>query len=65
MRVLYAPALPSGKLMCEKCIQIDHTIERYRRITRSINDDLTVEGAKKLIVDLESQKALFHPKRAE
>jgi hypothetical protein len=27
----------------------------------SINDDLTIEGAKKLIVDLEAQKSSFHP----
>jgi hypothetical protein len=46
--------------MCEKCIQIEHTIERYRHITRSISDDLTVDRAKEVIVDLEAQKAALH-----
>ncbi len=47
--------------MCEKCIEIDNTIIRYRRITRSINDSLTVERARELIVDLKEQKAALHP----
>jgi hypothetical protein len=51
--------------MCEKCITIDHTIERYRRIKRSINDDLTIERAKDLISDLEAQKAILHPSQMD
>ena len=48
--------------MCEKCDEIEKTIERYRRITKSINDDLTVEHATDLIRDLEAQKAARHPR---
>jgi hypothetical protein len=48
--------------MCEKCIEIDKTIDRYRRISRSITDELTLDRAKEVIVDLEAQKAALHPK---
>jgi hypothetical protein len=46
--------------MCEKCSAIDKTIERFRRIKRSISDQLTVERAKQVIPDLEDQKAALH-----
>jgi hypothetical protein len=35
--------------MCEKCGEIDKTIERYRRILRSISDQITVDRTKELI----------------
>jgi hypothetical protein len=47
--------------MCEVCDEIDITIGRYERVIRSINDDLTLESAKALIVDLKAQKAALHP----
>ncbi len=47
--------------MCEKCVEIDKTIERYRRIQQSIMDQLTVERTKELIADLEARKAVLHP----
>jgi hypothetical protein len=46
--------------MCEKCLQIDKTIERFRRIKRSISEQLTVEKAKQVIVDLEVERATLH-----
>jgi len=49
--------------MCEKCVEIDKTIERYRNILRSIRDEATVEGTMKLIADLEVRKAALHPER--
>jgi|GEM_PF-2503843 len=49
--------------MCEQCVEIDQTIERYRRITRSINDNLTLERAEELIADLEARKIELHPDR--
>jgi hypothetical protein len=55
------PPNSCGELMCDKCVEIDRTIERYRRIERTINDDLTIASVKKLIADLEAQKASFHP----
>jgi len=49
--------------MCDKCVEIDRTIERYRRISLSIGDQLTVDRAKQLIADLRVQKAALHPER--
>lgn len=49
--------------MCEKCVEIDKTIAWYRKIQRSINDQKTIEGAEKLIVELEAKKVSLHPER--
>jgi hypothetical protein len=54
------PPIPSGEPMCEKCVEIDITIERFRRIQRSISDDLTVDRAKAVIVELTTTKAALH-----
>jgi hypothetical protein len=51
--------------MCEKCVEIDAKIERYRNIVRSIADQPTVDGTKALIADLEAQKAVLHPQREQ
>jgi hypothetical protein len=45
-------------------VEIDKKIERYRNILRSIRDEATVDGAEKLIADLEAQKAALHPERS-
>ena len=47
--------------MCEKCEDIDKTIERYRRIKERISDQQTVDGAQKLIDEMEADKAALHP----
>jgi hypothetical protein len=47
--------------MCEKCVEIDRNIERYRRIQRTIGDQVTVDRAKELIADLNAQKDALHP----
>jgi hypothetical protein len=55
-------ASPPAKLaMCEKCVEIDRAIERYRRIQRSIGDKVAVDQIKGLIMDLQKQKAALHP----
>jgi hypothetical protein len=51
--------------MCERCVEIDERIKRYRDILRSITDPATVDGAKALIADLENQRAALHPDRNE
>jgi hypothetical protein len=51
--------------MCDKCVEIEKAIERYRRIQRSIGDQITVDRTKELIGDLEAQKAALHPKPME
>ena len=41
--------------MCKKCIEIDKAIAQYRNIVRSITDQPTVDRAKELIAELESE----------
>jgi len=49
--------------MCEKCAELDERIERYRRVSSSINDQLTIDRIKALIEELQAQKASFHPEQ--
>jgi hypothetical protein len=51
--------------MCDKCVEIDKTIERYRRILLSIGDRVTVDRAKELIAELEAQKIALHPEQSD
>jgi cell fate (sporulation/competence/biofilm development) regulator YmcA (YheA/YmcA/DUF963 family) len=52
-----------GTDMCEKCAELDERIERYRRVSSSINDQLTIDRIKELIEELQLQKAALHPER--
>jgi hypothetical protein len=52
-------------VMCEKCTDIDNTIERYRRILLAIGDQLTIDRTKEMIADLQAQKAALHPEQAQ
>jgi hypothetical protein len=54
------PPDPCGEPMCEMCIEIDRTIERFRQVERSISDDLTIDRAKETIHELETKKAELH-----
>jgi hypothetical protein len=47
--------------MCEKCNEIDRTIERYRSLQRTILDEVTVDRAKEMIAELQERKAGMHP----
>jgi hypothetical protein len=49
--------------MCDKCIELDDQMERYRRIASTINDQLTIDRIKSLIAELEAQKAALHPEQ--
>ena len=49
--------------MCDKCAGIDHAICRFRGITRSISEQLTVARAKEVIADLEALKLVLHPEQ--
>jgi hypothetical protein len=51
--------------MCEQCVEIEKTIERCRRLLRSIDDQITIERTEQLISDLELQKAALHPEQRE
>ena len=47
--------------MCDKCKEIDNTIQHYQRISWSITDQFTIDGINELSVRLEAQKAALHP----
>jgi flagellar motility protein MotE (MotC chaperone) len=47
--------------MCEKCDEIDKTIERYRGIKERVSDQALVARAKELIAAFEADKAALHP----
>ena len=50
--------------MCEKCVEIDKKIVRYRRLLAVMgHDKITVEGTKELLADLEAQKFALHPEQ--
>ena len=49
--------------MCDKCAELDEKIERYRRVSSSINDQLTIDRLKALIEELHAQKAALHPEQ--
>jgi hypothetical protein len=50
--------------MCDKCVELDTKIERYRRILFSISDQVTIDRTKELIAELLAQKAALHPAQA-
>jgi hypothetical protein len=47
--------------MCEKCAELDKTIDRNRRIAASINDQFAIDRIKVLIEELRAKKAALHP----
>jgi hypothetical protein len=49
--------------MCEKCVELDKKIDRYRRLSFSINDLKTIAGLNQLILDVQSLKAKLHPEQ--
>lgn len=51
--------------MCEKCVEIDERIERYRRLPLSVNDNVTVERFKEVVAGLEAQKGCASSRAAK
>jgi hypothetical protein len=51
--------------MCEKCIDIDKKIERYRQMLSRINDQVAVTGINELISELLAKKTELHPPTKE
>ena len=47
--------------MCDKCDEMDMTIERYRTIAAQMPDAPTFDAIQKLVAELEAQKAALHP----
>ena len=58
-------ARPRQNLMCEKCVEIDKRLERYRRLLLGLGDQVTVDRAKELIADLQAQKIALHPEQKQ
>jgi len=50
-----------GGAMCGKCVEIDKTVERYRKILMSIGDQFTVDRVKELLAELQVEKVALHP----
>jgi hypothetical protein len=51
--------------MCDKYLELDEKIERYRRLHFQINDQLTKDGLEKLIKDTLAQKNALHPEQKQ
>jgi hypothetical protein len=49
--------------MCDKCAELDDKIVRYRRISSSISDQLTIDRVSVLISKRGSKKAALHPEQ--
>jgi hypothetical protein len=51
--------------MCEKCVELDQRIDRYRQIRERVLDAEFAAGISKLIEEAEAQKAELHPNEQE
>ena len=49
--------------MCDKCIELDKRTAHFKDLAMRIMDPQTLEGARKLIEDLQAQKAALHPEQ--
>jgi hypothetical protein len=49
--------------MCDKCVELDKKIERYRRVSSSLADQITIDRIKALIDELRAQKIELHPEQ--
>jgi hypothetical protein len=46
--------------MCEKCVEIDKSIARYKRLEAHVPDSQANEAADRLIARLQADKAALH-----
>ena len=49
--------------MCDKCVELDKKIERYREVSSSLADQITIDRIKTLIDELQPQKVELHPEQ--
>jgi hypothetical protein len=47
--------------MYEKCADIDHQVELYRKLSLAVYDQATLERIKSALADLQAEKATLHP----
>jgi hypothetical protein len=48
-------------VMCEKCVEFDERIARYRSLAGRLTDQVTLDGIARLIEHYEIQKRELHP----
>jgi flagellar motility protein MotE (MotC chaperone) len=56
---LAAACNEAGRVMCEKCDEIDGKIAHYKGMTRLITDKQTLDGIVQLIEKMKAEKAAF------
>jgi hypothetical protein len=49
--------------MCDQCVELDNKIERCRRLSSSLTDQITIDRIKALIEELQTQKVELHPQQ--
>ena len=49
--------------MCEKCVELDAKIDRYKQMARMITDQRTLDGIAKIIEEASAEKAALHSER--
>ena len=49
--------------MCNRCIEIDLTLERYRRLSSSVTDQTTLDAIKNFTEQLKAEKVELHPEQ--
>jgi hypothetical protein len=49
--------------MCDKCVELDKKIERYRRIAGAIADRFKTDRLKASIAELKARKMELHPEQ--
>jgi hypothetical protein len=49
--------------MCERCVEIDKDLARYKRLRLQIMDRQAAEAADRLMAKLEEEKAALHPEK--
>jgi hypothetical protein len=49
--------------MCDKCIELDAKIERYRQLAAGVTDRRALESIKTLSDLLQAEKTALHPEK--
>jgi hypothetical protein len=47
--------------MCDKCLNIDDAISKFREVIRHGFDPLTTDRIKEAIAEMEQRKIMLHP----
>jgi hypothetical protein len=47
--------------MCEKCVELDNKLRRYKAMQSRVTDRLALAGLAELIAELLAKKAELHP----